>query len=307
MAKKWSTKNAMKSLKKYMGGFKQSKFKSQKTYSSFWMEDSWSDKSVRFAGYDTSLRHTESSDMVKTIKLASYQRAIANFVKIVAKQDIPVSFGGDSSYTNGKRVNISTDIGDKNFDVAVGLALHEASHIKLTTFEALSNYLQALNIDPGSEKARTLKTLTNIIEDRRIDNYIFKTSPGYKAYYHKMYDHYFDSPDITKALISSDMCDATNLNHYMFRIANFTNPATRLDAMQGLREIYQMIDIRNIGRLQSTAEVIEVAQAVYDKICALQNEAQNSQNQSQPIDHRCSFLLWFQQIQSLQSFHQHQR
>jgi len=42
-----------------------------------------------------------------------------------------------------------------------------------------------------------------------------------------------------------------------------------------------MIDIKNIGRLQSTAEVIELAQAVYDKICALQNEAQNLQNQSQ--------------------------
>ena len=32
-----------------------------------------------------------------------------------------------------------------------------------------------------------LKNLLNYVEDRRIDYFIFKNSPGYKGYYHSMY------------------------------------------------------------------------------------------------------------------------
>ena len=72
------------------------------------------------------------------MKLAGYRRAIGNFVRIVTGQPIPVRFTtqGDS-YTDGKSVTISASLKDKDFDPAVGLALHEGSHIKLTDFETL--------------------------------------------------------------------------------------------------------------------------------------------------------------------------
>ena len=38
-----------------------------------------------------------------------------------------------------------------------------------------------------------LKNMLNYVEDRRIDYYVFSTSPGYKGYYHSMYDKYFHS------------------------------------------------------------------------------------------------------------------
>ena len=62
--------------------------------------------------------------------------------------------------------------------------------------------------------------LINWIEDRRIDHYIFSNSPGYKAYYHKMYDHYWNDKMIHRGLISSDYCDPQELQHWMFRIIN---------------------------------------------------------------------------------------
>ena len=76
------------------------------------------------------------------IKLAGYRRAIANFVNIVTGKNVPVYFSGSDSYTDGKAVNISASLKDKDFDAAVGLALHEGSHIKLTDFDTLKNFLR---------------------------------------------------------------------------------------------------------------------------------------------------------------------
>ena len=65
------------------------------------------------------------------MKLAGYRRAIGNFVRIVTGKDIPVRYtqSGDS-YTDGNVVTISASLKDKDFDPAVGLALHEGSHVK---------------------------------------------------------------------------------------------------------------------------------------------------------------------------------
>jgi hypothetical protein len=71
-------------------------------------------------------------------KLASVRRAITNFVNIVTgRTDIPVRYASKSnSYTDGKTVTLSADIND-HFDVGVGLALHEGSHIVLSDFALL--------------------------------------------------------------------------------------------------------------------------------------------------------------------------
>ena len=62
-----------------------------------------------------------------------------------------------------------------------------------------------------------LKNMLNYVEDRRIDYYVFTTSPGYKGYYHSMYDKYFYSKIIDKALQSTEHTDEV-IESYMFRI-----------------------------------------------------------------------------------------
>ena len=109
----------------------------KKNYSSFWMDDEWDNRS-KFSGLG---EKNNSSDMVKLIKLSNYRRAVTNFVKIVTQRDIPVNWAGSESYTNGEAITLSTDIKDTNFDVTVGLALHESSHIVLTDFSSLKKDL----------------------------------------------------------------------------------------------------------------------------------------------------------------------
>jgi len=101
-----------------------------------------------------------------------------------------------------------------------------------------------------------------------------------------MYDHYFHSDNISKALVSKSFRDATNIAHYIFRIANMTNPLSVRTALPGLSDIFKMIDVANIGRLKSTTEVCVLAHEVLNEIhkqveTAQQQQAQQATN-SQP-------------------------
>ena len=190
---------------------------------------------------------------VDHIALAGYRRAIANFVNIVTnRSDIKVRYqkNGDS-YTDGKTVTIGSKIDEKNFDHVVGLALHEGSHILLSDFNFLRQLRQntpeqimMIGEDLGFTRGQIvghLKNMLNYVEDRRIDYYVFSTSPGYKGYYHAMYDKYFHSPAITRALKNNTFGNDLTLDNYMNRIINFTNKESDLDALPDLRRIYQRI------------------------------------------------------------------
>ena len=208
-------------------------------------------------------------------KLAATKRAIANFVNIVTGKSIPVVYSTNSSYTDGDKVVISSNIKDDNFDPTVGLALHEGSHCLLTDFNVLSELKKELATTTRSghvvlgpmctTRYEEIKDLLNYVEDRRIDYFIYTTAPGYKAYYKAMYKKYFDANVITKALKSADKREVTREN-YMFRIINFTNIGTDLDALPGLRDIWNILDLRNIKRLKSTAEALVVARQIDDII-----------------------------------------
>ena len=97
--------------------------------SSFWMDDTYGRRTSIFDNWND--EEVVKKPKVDTIALAAYRRSVANFVNIVTgRNDIPVTFNsGNDSYTDGKKVVISSNIKDKNFDSIVGLALHEGSHI----------------------------------------------------------------------------------------------------------------------------------------------------------------------------------
>ena len=240
-------------------------------YSSFWMDNDWSTRNTSIFDVDDENYVKPKTDLVA---LAGYRRAIANFVTIVTgESNITVKFNdGDDSYTDGKSVVIGSKMDDKLFDSSVGLALHEGSHIKLSDFEFLRNLkfnIPKEYIERGFKKGfseneviANIKFLLNYVEDRRIDNYVFSTSPGYKGYYHSMYNKYFYSKIIDKALLSEEHSDET-MESYMFRIINLTNKNTNLNALNGLRDIWKELDIKNIKRLNSSEDAFNVALNIF--------------------------------------------
>lgn len=251
--------------------------------SSFWMDD-------------LVTRKEDSAERFDLIKMAQYQRAISNFVKIVSRRDIPVKFNAsDTSYTDGKtEVVISANVNEKSFDATAGLALHEASHIIYTDFDCLPKYFpqysygvkEWLDLVKNTEvmtwcpfiyanqtALEDLKDfskdfvfgLSNWIEDRRIDNLVFQSSPGYKSYYHTLYEKYYLSDTITKMLKSSEF-RKEDIASYRTRVIGLINPASDRDALIGLRSIINLIDLHNIDRLKSTKDSVELAYKVADLI-----------------------------------------
>ncbi len=255
--------------------------------SSFWMDDLVDSR-------------TDNEEKFDILKMAQYQRAIANFVKIVARKDIPVKFSSkDRSYTDSQTVVLSANITDKSFDVTAGLALHEASHIIFTDFEvskeffprgtnsydsqldtwfgildASSSYFVQDHMPFAYSKSfhnmaitsMKLFGLVNWIEDRRIDSEIFRMAPGYKTYYHTLYEKYYLSRDITKALKSKEFRNS-DADSYTFRVEALLNPASDPKALPGLQHIINVLDLHNISRLKSTKDSIQLALEIADLIC----------------------------------------
>jgi len=259
-------------------------FVKNKTNSSWWLGNDFFEEDRDILTGDVVSDRTS-----ELIKLAGYRRAISNFVNIVTgKSDIPVYFQGSDSYTDGKSINISASIKDKDFDSTVGLALHEGSHILMTDFTVLPDlsdgvYIESKLIDSIVEKhfshierphqynaakryiVEKIKNLLNIVEDRRIDNFVFKSAPGYKGYYHALYNRYFNSAIIDKALESTSKRDL-DWDSYMFHVINITNAKRDLNALPGLLDIYKTLDLANISRLKTTKDALDVAFDIFDII-----------------------------------------
>ena len=240
--------------------------------SSFWAD----------TDFDTTFKVGSNLDFTK---LAATQRAIGNFVNIVTGRQIPVIFqSSDNSYTDGKSVVIGTKLDAGNFDPAVGLALHEGSHIAYTDFTLFNHEINnspttdirqtrfATIVRDGlpdtiggsitPDALNTIKSLLNWVEDRRIDYKIYTTAPGYRMYYEAMYDKYFNDIVMDKALVTNEKTQET-WDDYLFHVINFTNPNRRLDSLKQLRKVWDVIDLKNIHRLQTTTDALRVAVRAY--------------------------------------------
>ena len=218
------------------------------TYSDFWLDE------------DIVENENYSTLDINLIKLANYKSSISNFVRILTNKNIPVKFKttGNSS-TDGETVYITSNITCRDdFDVTVGLALHESAHIVLSDFDIFKTLWQRIprEIYELSEKCNMskesvwelTKDMINYVEDRYIDWYIYTTAVGYRGYYLKLYSKYFNN-SINDIALKSELYRNLDVDSYTFRIFNFTNQNTDLSALPDLKEIFELINYENIDRL----------------------------------------------------------
>ena len=294
----------------------------KKSASSYWYDeyDTSYDYLDKYTDWATTTDYTAYKKTNDLYKLSSVRRAISNFVQIVTQKNIPVTFATKSdSKTDGERVILSADV-DDNFDVSVGLALHEGSHIVLSDFKLLKAmsevkdriywdkrgiadanaksveeglplaypdldsvdslikrtianhtkyttqlseiYLSTGKIGkygiPPNEVIDIISGLTNWVEDRRIDMFIYKSAPGYREYYTSMYDHYFNDKMVTKGIKSDEFTEET-FESYMFRIINLMNESSDLSKLKGLRAIYRSLKLNDIARLKNSTDSLDLA------------------------------------------------
>ena len=236
--------------------------KSGYSTSNYWLKDSIFEKKQSFFDATPTLEKESKYDHVQ---LAQYQRAISNFVRILTgRSDISVRYntGGNDNYTDGKTITLSANIKEKEFDTAVGLALHEASHIVHTDFQAWTTYNQ--NTPAGNEQT-VRKLLGNLVEDLYIDAMTYKSAPGYRGYYSSLYQKFFGDKKIVDGLWSQDFAVPT-WDNYLFHLINIRNPERNLQALPALTEMFSELDLPNITRLSKFSDRILLSESLYETI-----------------------------------------
>lgn len=241
------------------------------SHSAFWMGDAAEDLIEKLE--EDSLEYVE--------RLRKIQRATGNFVKIVTGREIPVMYSsGQQSYTDGQVVVISTDIDPTKLDSMVGLALHEAAHCLLSN-ESLAflpelnkRFLELIDKRPIVASAARLniplvpaaritasgtesvldhvQLVMNVLEDRRIDLWMYQNAAGYRPYYEAMYNEYWHSPKIDQAMTDPRMRESAVHNYIMF-IINMTNVQFDSTALPGLAEIRKIANL-NVKGLEARGD-----------------------------------------------------
>lgn len=238
-------------------------------HSDFWMDD------FDFEEFEN------QDDTARLIRMNMTRRAISNFVNILTGKSIPVIYNdAGANMTDGKTVYLSADIDNpEDFDTMVGLALHEGSHVALTDFRVVTDIWQNVPRElydiagpkgfSKMEVVEFLKNVHNVVEDRFIDNYVYQTAPGYRGYYLALYEKYFYSKHVD-SMLKSELYRSKTIQSYDARLINIANRNTDLDALPGFRDIANVIDLKNIGRLTTTKDrfdvAIEVCKIVYANV-----------------------------------------
>jgi hypothetical protein len=251
--------------------------------SNYWLKDSiFEKKQSYFFDEDETVEKASKYDHMQ---LAQYQRAIANFVRILTgRGDIQVKYNsGGQSYTDGKTITLSPNIKEKEFDTAVGLALHEASHILYTDFDRTNQYIEDTVRNTGSrysDEVDQRKILLNLVEDLYIDAMTYRSAPGYRGYYSSLYQKYFGDKKIVEGLWSKDYAEPT-WNNYLFHLINIRNPERNLQALPGLETMFKMLDLPNVLRMSTFEDRIYLSKYLFDTISKYVDATKEYQQQLQ--------------------------
>jgi len=111
-------------------------------------------------------------------------------------------------------------------------------------------------------------SLINILEDRRIDSIMWKKYAGYHSYYIALYLYYFWDVKTLKAIQSKESRNVT-INNYLFHILSFINKNRDLTALPRLKDIYDILDLKNINKKSSEdifVDGIKIFQIIYEEV-----------------------------------------
>jgi hypothetical protein len=97
-----------------------------------------------------------------------------------------------------------------------------------------------------------IKQIMNILEDRRIDQYVYTNAQGYRPYYHELYKKYFFTAEIGRNLKFNPEWREITLENYINRMLLAFHPDSDQDALVGLKQLIDRMDLSTIERVADT-------------------------------------------------------
>lgn len=118
-----------------------------------------------------------------------------------------------------------------------------------TAFVSLEQYAQHPYWTTSIEMLNDIQFLMNMMEDRRIDKYVYTHAKGYRPYYDALYNKYFFTPEMGKNLRFNPAWREITVQNYLNRLLYMFHPDAKDDALPGLRELIKLVDLPNIDRV----------------------------------------------------------
>jgi len=236
-------------------------------------------------------RRAEREDV---LKLVSRKNKIKNYVRAVSYDNIPISFKSthdpeEGSYSNGHGIVIDADLECDNDDHIIGHALHQAACILKTDFGFLSDfreypkyyipdeiwdYAKSYHMDEELIHFIVL-IIGNIIENKRLDKWIYNEAPGYRKYIDAMYKKMYHSDQVLNAFREKKYAGNENIPTYLFYTMHVGNGVVDSSDLYGIDEIFNIIDIDNIDRFSGRQHVHHAACKVFEVIIRSCDDIEN--------------------------------
>jgi hypothetical protein len=157
------------------------------------------------------------------------------------------------SFRSGDKQNMWKTISSQSTDAQVPALvqlLHPSLHHWLPATRDVSSYESIRAYDVALQTVTDiLKTLMNLVEDRYIDAYVYQRATGYRPYYDALYSRYFYTAEIGRNLKFNPAWRELTVENYVNRLLFMFHPDAKLDAMPGLENLVQIIDLENISRV----------------------------------------------------------
>ncbi len=111
-----------------------------------------------------------------------------------------------------------------------------------------------------------LLDIMNILEDRRIDQYVYRNAGGYRPYYDAMYKKYFLNAEIGRNLRWNPEWRELTVENYKDRLLFAIHPDSNPDSMPGLRKLIEIMDLARIDRIVPDRLELWKKRASYDSM-----------------------------------------
>ena len=108
-----------------------------------------------------------------------------------------------------------------------------------------------------------IHTIMNILEDRRIDQYVYRNAQGYRPYYDALYAKYFLTTEMEKNLKFNPEWRELTIENYINRLLFAIHPASDPDALPGLRALINRMNLATIDRVGPEHDPKENGKAIF--------------------------------------------
>lgn len=132
----------------------------------------------------------------------------------------------------------------------------------------------------------------NIVEDRRIDSYVYRTAPGYRAYYDALYAEYMYSPETVRSLRADPARRIPSVSNYLDWLTFMFATGFDRNALPGLGDMVDIVDIPNIRRFDQPPVQKDVAKWIHATPLTCENKLVSQVVSLEIYDHEQFSELW---------------